>query len=111
MNRTYLAKSIGLLFYDLRENKRMDKTQLEDLAAFIREHRSSEGNFEKIYAKLEEVTNDDDAEFAATLSDIKEKTVPPYQKAKEAGGTAWPEFEKFVSEFEKTVTEAIKKRG
>lgn len=87
----------------------MDKTQLENLAAFIREHRSSEGNFEKIYAKLEEVTNDEDAEFAASLSDIKEKTVPPYQKAKEVGGTAWPEFEKFVSEFEKTVTEALKK--
>ncbi|RZJ99859.1 MAG: hypothetical protein EOO46_21740 [Flavobacterium sp.] len=87
----------------------MDKSQLEDLAAFIREQRSSESNFEKIYAKLEEVNNDEDPEFKSAISDIKEKGVPTYQKAKEASGTAWPEFEKFVSEFEKTVTEAIKK--
>ena len=87
----------------------MTKEQLEDLAAFIREHRSSESNFEKIYAKLEEVTNDGDTEFKAAVSEIKEKSVPTYGKAKESGGTAWPEFEKFVSEFEKTITEALKK--
>ena len=87
----------------------MTKEQLEDLAAFIREHRSSESNFEKIYAKLEEAGNDSDTEFKAAVSEIKEKSVPTYEKAKEAGGTAWPEFEKFVSEFEKTVTEALKK--
>jgi hypothetical protein len=89
----------------------MDRTRLEDLAAFIREHRSSESNFEKLYARLEEelASNDADQEFKASVAGIKDKSVPVYQKAKEAGGTAWPEFEKLVSEFEKTVTDAIKK--
>ena len=87
----------------------MDKRQLEDLAAFIREHRSSESNFEKIYAKLEEANAGADDEVKASFSEIKEKAAPTYQKAKETGGTAWPEFEKFVSEVEKTITEAMKK--
>ena len=45
------------------------------------------------------------------VPEVKEKLIPPYQKARETGGSAWPEFEKFVSEFEKTVTEAIRENG
>ena len=85
----------------------MDKAQLEELAAFIREHRSSESNFELLVNKLNEASNGDN-HLAAPLSEIKEKLIPPYEKAKEAGGTAWPEYEKFVSEFEKTITEALR---
>jgi hypothetical protein len=91
----------------------MNKTHLEDVAAFLREHRSSESNFDKLYAKLEEESakGTADADYQQALSEIKEKSIPTYQKAKEAGGTAWPEFEKFVSEFERTVTEALRDKA
>jgi hypothetical protein len=86
----------------------MDKTQLEEVAAFIREHRSNESNFEKLYAKLEEETGKDDTNYTNQLQEIKEKGAEEYRKAKQTSGTAWPEFEKFVSEFEKTVVEALR---
>ena len=89
----------------------MDKSQLDELAVFIREHRSSESNFDKLSNKLDEAANNGSGDFSSSLSEVKEKLIPPYQKARETGGSAWPEFEKFVSEFEKTVTEAIRENG
>jgi len=81
---------------------------LETTAAFIREHRGNEGNFEKLYNKLEtEIQERRGAEkYVTLLQEIKEKTVPEYKKATETGGTAWPEFEKFVTEFERAVVNA-----
>ena len=84
----------------------MEKSHLEEVAAFIREHRSNESNFEKLLQKLEEEAGADDEHYAAQLKEISEKNVEEYHKARETGGTAWPEFEKFVSAFEKTVLEA-----
>ena len=78
----------------------INKKELEDLAVFIREHRSNEVNFEKMNTKLEETK-------PAGYNDIKEKA-EVYRQAKEKARTAWPEFEKFVSEFEKAVVEAMK---
>lgn len=91
----------------------MQKTHFEELAAFIREHRSNEGNFEKLYEKLEaETTNENaDANYRSSLTEIKEKGAEDYRKAKETGGTAWPEYEKFVSQFEKAVMEATKEKA
>jgi len=87
----------------------MQKTHLEEVADFIKQHRNNEGNFELIYAKLEEEAGAvDNSDYTSSLQEIKEKAAPEYKKAKEKGGTAWPEFEKFVSEFEKTVTAALK---
>ena len=86
----------------------MQKEQLEEVSAFIREHRSNESNFEKLYAKLEEETKKEDATYASQLKEISDKAAAEYRKAKENGGTAWPEFEKFVSEFERTVVDALK---
>ena len=86
----------------------MDKTHFEELAAFIREHRSNESNFEKLYAKLEEEPSKGGSPaYREALPSIKTKA-EEYQKAKETGGIAWPEFEKFVSEFEKAVMEALR---
>lgn len=88
----------------------MDKTHADELAEFIREHRSSEGNFDKLYAKLNEEanSNNNDGEYSTSLSEIQDNLLPAYQAAKETGGTAWPEFEKFVTAFEKAVT-AVKR--
>ncbi|RYF81525.1 MAG: hypothetical protein EON98_12255 [Chitinophagaceae bacterium] len=85
----------------------MQKEKLEDLAAFIRENRSSEGNFEKLLAKMEDAATDNETKevLKITLEDIRTKA-DEYRKAKETGSMAWPEFEKFVSEFEKAVMEA-----
>ena len=86
----------------------MSINDLEATAAFIREHRANEGNFEKLYHKLEaEIQERNGAEkYVTSLREIKEKTVPEYQKAKQTAGTAWPEFEKFVAEFERAITDA-----
>ena len=85
------------------------KNHLEEVAAFIREHRSNEANFEKLYAKLTTETDaaDADENYRKCLLEVKEKTAEAYKVAKENGGTTWPEFEKFVSGFEKAVMEAI----
>ena len=86
----------------------METGALEITAAFIREHRGNEGNFEKLYNKLEaEIEDNPTAEkYVGSLQEIKEKAVPEYKKAKETKGTAWPEFEKFVTEFERAIVNA-----
>lgn len=84
----------------------MDKSHLEEVATFIREHRSNESNFEKLQQKLEEEITGGEGDYTTQLKEIKEKNVEEYTKAKENGGTAWPEFEKFTTAFEKTVIDA-----
>lgn len=84
----------------------MQKARLEEIAAYIREHRSAEENFEKLTAKLEETKREAGAELSG-FDAIRTKA-DEYRKAKETGGTAWPEFEKFVSEFEKTIMQALR---
>lgn len=88
----------------------MDKARLEDTAAFLRDHRSSEEHFEIILSRLNEDTAN--AAFDEThrrrLQEIGDKLVATYRKAKETGGSAWPEFENFVADYEKAVTEALK---
>ena len=100
----------GLLFYTIAQTLSMNKAYLEELATFIREHRSNEENFEKLAARLETVTTNGNlpGDYQNKLQTIKEKELAVYSQAKETGGTAWPEFEKFVSEFEKTIMEAVK---
>lgn len=86
----------------------MQKTELEEIAAFIREHRSKEENFEILLAKLSETESalaNGTAEFDGASIRAKAEE---YQKAKELGSTAWPEFEKFVTEFERSITGAMK---
>lgn len=75
----------------------------------LRENRSSESNFETIYQTLHEATQAAQKEGNQTLVDnlkeLDEKYAAGYQKAKETGGTAWPEFEKFVTQFERALTQ------
>jgi hypothetical protein len=79
-----------------------------DFMQVIREHRSSESNFETLYQTLqtarktaEEARN---TTLAGELKEVDEKYAAEYTKAKETGGSAWPEFEKFVTQFERALT-------
>lgn len=91
-----------------------DKKHLEAIAQFIREHRNSEGHFQLLYEKLmaeqqaaqQERTAAENS-YAASLAEIMEKQASLYQQKKEKGISAWPEFEAFVSHFEKAVLQAL----
>lgn len=78
----------------------------------LREQRSSENNFESIRQTLQEATQTAQKEgndtLAGSLKEVDEKYANAYEKAKETGGTAWPEFEKFVAQFERILTNSNK---
>jgi replication fork clamp-binding protein CrfC len=84
---------------------------IDAVLQYIKQYRSDEANFEKLYAKLEEELSQKGAEASYTdsLHELKEKQAIIYRQAKKEGTSAWPEFEKFVSGFEKTVTGALNK--
>lgn len=88
------------------------KQHLEELVRFIHEHRSNESNFKKLYEKLVEAEgvaqNNGSQTYAGTLREIKETYAAVYNQKREKGIGAWPEFENFVSHFEKAVTEALR---
>lgn len=81
----------------------------------IREQRSSESNFDTLYQTLQAATKaaeeNNDTTLAAELKEADEKYAAEYKKAKESGGSAWPEFEKFVTQFERALTSAKKEEG
>lgn len=78
----------------------------------IREHRSSESNFATLHQTLESATKaaeeSNNTALVAELKEVKGKYAAEYQKAKETSGSAWPEFEKFVTQFERALTSAKK---
>lgn len=88
--------------------------QLQELLHFIQEHRSNEANFQKIYDRLEQeiIANNNSADdgskkFQDDLQEVKDKQAEVYQQAKENGGSAWPEFENFITQLEKSITDAM----
>jgi hypothetical protein len=93
------------------------KQQLEELAAFIRAHRSAESNFEVLFQKLTEACNAEAAEngdaaqddYLNLLQEARDKYAQTYRESKEKSTSAWPEFENFVTHFEKGVTGALHK--
>jgi peptide-methionine (R)-S-oxide reductase len=96
-------------------NKKEPMTENEDhfnnLKAFIREHRSNESNFDTVYQKMETeqgqaASQQGDAAYAASLQEIMEKQAAEYRSAKEAGGTAWPEYEKLITAWERAIAAA-----
>lgn len=82
----------------------------EEIMQTVRENRSSENNFSQLLQALEKATalaqQEGNTTFTEDLQEVKEKYVASYQKAKETGGTAWPEFEKFVTVFERALMSA-----
>ncbi|HVG13830.1 MAG TPA: hypothetical protein VM935_02680 [Chitinophagaceae bacterium] len=89
----------------------MMNEHIKEVLQFIKEHRSNESNFEKIYAKLEAELSqkDGDSDYLANLHELKEKQAVTYKQAKKEGTSAWPEFENFVSGFEKAGTALLNK--
>lgn len=88
------------------------KKHLEELAHFIRAHRSKEGSFETLYEKLVEEAqwaqdNGLDQSYSDALHETLEKYAATYQQNKDNGNHSWAEFENFVSHFEVAVTEAL----
>ena len=89
-----------------------DKTHLEELARFIRENRSSESNFDKLFQKLTDeykavAEHKSGNGYAEDLQQTLEKHATLYQQNKEKVISTWPEFENFVSHFEVAVTKAL----
>ena len=80
--------------------------QFRDTLLFIRDNRGNEASFEDLYQKLLDELRDEESSSAyrEKLEEIKEKQAEVYRQAKDTQGSAWPEFENFVSEFEKAVT-------
>lgn len=72
----------------------------EALMEFIKEHRSNEANFEKLLARLQD---EGTGSVISNKEEILEKG-KMYKEMKESTGSAWPEFEKFVTAFEVGVT-------
>lgn len=75
-----------------------------EVAQFIKEHRGDAAHFENLLAALnkEMETAAGDEAYKTQLLAVKEKA-GAYSKMKEAAGDAWPEFEKFVTGFERAV--------
>ncbi len=88
-----------------------NEDHFNNLKAFIREHRSNESNFDTVYQKMETeqgqaASQQGDAAYAASLQEIMEKQAAEYRSAKEAGGTAWPEYEKLITAWERAIAAA-----
>ena len=68
----------------------------EALLEFVKEHRGSEANYEKIKEKVSA------AQGIEGLADAVHTEGTVYEKAR-THGTAWPEFEKFVTAVERVL--------
>jgi hypothetical protein len=86
----------------------MQSTQ--EILLAVREVRSSESNFDLIWQQLHRALKmaqeKNNEQLAEALQAVNDKYVPEYQTAKEHGGSAWPEFEKLVTQFERALTSA-----
>jgi hypothetical protein len=85
----------------------------EEIIDAVREARSSESNFETIVQELDKAIALAQKENRQTLTEdlqeVANKYAAEYRKSKEIRGTAWPEFENFVSQFERVLMNAEKK--
>jgi hypothetical protein len=84
----------------------------DEYLQLIRAQRSSESNFDTLYQTLEAAIKaaeeNNNSALAKELKEADETYAAEYKKAKESGGSAWPEFEKFVTQFERALTSAKK---
>lgn len=77
--------------------KSMSTTEAQQLLTFLREHRGNEANFKQINeAVATSISNG-----VPALQEVQDKYAEAYTTAREQGGSAWPEFERYVSELEK----------
>lgn len=88
----------------------LNNSHFEEVKTFIRENRSNEQNFSILLDKLKEEIehSSGDKNYLASLTSLQEKYASTYLTQKEKTGTAWNEFERFVGEWEKILTEESK---
>ncbi|MDQ3279252.1 MAG: peptide-methionine (R)-S-oxide reductase, partial [Bacteroidota bacterium] len=88
----------------------LETLTVDQVMQAIRENRSSESNFATLQQILDKAIADSQQggseSLTSNLQEVKEKYGAEFEKAKETRGTAWPEFEKFVTQFERALTEA-----
>lgn len=77
-----------------------DQSELQE---FIRLHRNNESNFHVLLKKLEQKINEGNKSNITQLQEIKNKQAEEYTTAKQKSGNAWPEFENFVTAFERAL--------
>lgn len=78
-------------------SKSMSTTEAQQLLNFLREHRGNEANFQQI----NEAVTASIGNSIPGLQEVQDKYADAYTTAREQGGSAWPEFERYVSELEK----------
>lgn len=82
-------------------------SHFDELKEFIKTQRSNEGNFETVHQKLSEehafAQQSAMTGYADSLQDILDKQVADYRSAQESAGTAWPEYEKLVTAWERAI--------
>lgn len=95
-------------------NQYMDTNHLplDTILQTIRDNRSSESNFTTLQQELDNTITaakqTGDSGLITDLQEIKEKYVSEYENARSTGGTAWPAYEKFVTQFERVLIGARK---
>lgn len=103
--------SIQLQDPSFKDKTMSDNNQhFNDLKEWIKTQRSNESNFEAVYQKLEKehafALQQNNAEYAASLLEIIDKQAAEYRNAKESAGTAWPEYEKLITAWERAISAA-----
>lgn len=78
-----------------------DTQQPQELLAFLREHRGNEVNFSVINKHFSELLQSEGGSHHEAIKEVQDKYATAYTTAREQGGSAWPEFERYVSELEK----------
>ncbi|NTS39575.1 peptide-methionine (R)-S-oxide reductase [Flavisolibacter sp. BT320] len=95
-------------------NQFMASTNLpiDNFLQTLRDNRSSESNFSTLQKELDKAiaaaAQLGETNLHAELQEIKEKYIPEYENALSAGSTAWPAYEKFVTQFERVLIGAGK---
>jgi hypothetical protein len=70
---------------------------------FIRERRTQEGNFEALQQRLEAEIAAAGEPLKSKLQSVQEKEGANFLALRQKGGSAWPEFEQFVTAFERAL--------
>jgi hypothetical protein len=82
-------------------------TSLDDITDAIRESRSNESNFDVLCKYLQEALavaeKQNNLSMQNNLKEVQDKYASEYLKARETRDSAWPEFEKFVTQFERSI--------
>ena len=82
---------------------------LQHITDAIRENRSNEGKFDLLCQYLQEAIamaeKQNNQLLHNNLLEVQDKYAIEYMKAREERDSAWPEFEKFISQFERSIME------